>query len=790
MTTRTAPAGRALIERAQTEILSGSPGSQAALKFLTHQLKLSENTITHFGLGFDSSHTSSGRVLIPNTEISPDAYTLRAIASKARCAKCKKDVSAHTMSARQSKQRRYEKGRQWEHGAGPDAYQLEQLIPLDEYMQMRLEIDPAAGPDDACFSARCPFHDSSEFDLTVNRRTQRWCCVTCAVSGDVAGAIRVLEKPHGSNQAWATSGEGSVRAWAIEHAFSLPWNPDAVCDQVSLIGYLEKSGHIDVPLSYERGPLHVACPFHEDHTPSCQIDGNRFFCFACDASGTVIDAVINMELGYIEDIGQARRLAAAWLVANDYLVEPPQAPQQTDQTDWRSCPECGASANKARISWIVGQHPKYFVPKGQDRRDTLYHLPSVELLAETGHLLICEGYTEVWALYEAGYSTACAYNSARLSSLQIEHIKQLLEAASKLRGSAVKVTLVPSYDQTGRMQLGNHLIELANWPELMVARWAPANDHTGAQDAQGEVPSDVSRVLRYWGTPAARAAIDDAWTAAEYELHAHSQNNADVDETTQLIQLVKWEPAFTQVLADLLADPGRFAALSALGWMQHAPHLVGRLKAFVGLPFIEDLETEAGFLESGYVSLQELLEWVRTSTVGTGETALPIVVWGRKAGTGMTAQIRSHCKLHHRHMLTAVLKSDHDELPHINAGDVSCDGVVLLECTGRVDLRMQIDRVRGHIAKFGLDPRSWQIVMVAPIKDVDVAYTGHALHVTGSADSLESVAMPVANARSLELTARYIDPIRSCRSLLRDLVLSALIGNEAAKAFIKHMEAE
>ncbi len=52
-----------------------------------------------------------------------------------------------------------------------------------------------------------------------------------------------------------------------------------------------------ITLSRQQGQVTVLCPFHSDHTPSLSInlDNNMFHCFACQASGDILDFVARIE---------------------------------------------------------------------------------------------------------------------------------------------------------------------------------------------------------------------------------------------------------------------------------------------------------------------------------------------------------------------------------------------------------------------------------------------------------------------------------------------------------------
>ena len=74
--------------------------------------------------------------------------------------------------------------------------------------------------------------------------------------------------------------------------FIPPEQLEALREQVNIVDVIE---HFNVPEFHKRSPRKAValCPFHDDHSPSLQIDGDRgiYKCFACGAGGNVYSFV-------------------------------------------------------------------------------------------------------------------------------------------------------------------------------------------------------------------------------------------------------------------------------------------------------------------------------------------------------------------------------------------------------------------------------------------------------------------------------------------------------------------
>jgi DNA primase len=107
---------------------------------------------------------------------------------------------------------------------------------------------------------------------------------------------------------------------------------------------------------------------------------------------------------------------------------------------WQDCPHCGATGKKARISWLLGQYPKYQNANGFETHRRIYNAPAAaDALAapwnadELGPILIlAQGFTDAWALHEAGYGAVITAFGSAPNLRQLGMIERLAARTSCL----------------------------------------------------------------------------------------------------------------------------------------------------------------------------------------------------------------------------------------------------------------------------------------------------------------------------------------------------------------------
>lgn len=103
------------------------------------------------------------------------------------------------------------------------------------------------------------------------------------------------------------------------------------------------------------------------------------------------------------------------------------------EADWAKCPFCAAPKKKAKVSWLLTQHPKYLQFGGL--MSEMYHAHgAAQALGDTDArrraqraptVVLCDGFTDTWAIYEAGQRTVMAWRRTGPSPAQIREVEQI-----------------------------------------------------------------------------------------------------------------------------------------------------------------------------------------------------------------------------------------------------------------------------------------------------------------------------------------------------------------------------
>jgi DNA primase len=138
--------------------------------------------------------------------------------------------------------------------------------------------------------------------------------------------------------------------------------------------------------------------------------------------------------------------------------------RQSPESSYQRCPYCDAGKKKARISWLLGQSPKFLTEAGVG--SLLYNAYRAEFAVRRNDhqpLLICEGYSDVWATHEAGYWGTVALTSARASVHQLDLIQRLaLVAAYTADATYRRVGIMADNDGPGRINARRIARDLAD----------------------------------------------------------------------------------------------------------------------------------------------------------------------------------------------------------------------------------------------------------------------------------------------------------------------------------------
>jgi DNA primase/replicative DNA helicase len=187
--------------------------------------------------------------------------------------------------------------------------------------------------------------------------------------------------------------------------------------------------------------------------------------------------------------------------------------------DWRKCPSCGAEHEKAKLAWLVKQHPKYLFLGSFDKSHHLYNqFRARRFLANnpdaTGIFLV-EGYADVWAGHQAGHEAICSYNGAQISTWQAEEAAEIAKKFNK------PVILIPDFDSTGHLNIEKNIRKLRAAVEDVEIDVVYGIDKLIYKTASGEdkAAKDLGEVLQYFGEEQVLRVLDEnRWPAAEWQI--------------------------------------------------------------------------------------------------------------------------------------------------------------------------------------------------------------------------------------------------------------------------------
>ena len=191
---------------------------------------------------------------------------------------------------------------------------------------------------------------------------------------------------------------------------------------------------------------------------------------------------------------------------------------EKDVPSWKRCPHCEAPDSKAKVSWLVGQNPKYLFVRDFDKANFLYNEHGTrQALArdETLHgLFLVEGYADVWAGWQSGHKAICSYNGAELSDWQAKEAVELVTRVSK------PIILVPDFDETGQGRIAKNVRKLRAAREDIEIQIIYGIDRlTYDEDGERKRCKDLGDVLKHFGPEKVSEVLDkNCWQASEWQI--------------------------------------------------------------------------------------------------------------------------------------------------------------------------------------------------------------------------------------------------------------------------------
>jgi hypothetical protein len=125
--------------------------------------------------------------------------------------------------------------------------------------------------------------------------------------------------------------------------------------------------------------------------------------------------------------------------------------------EWDTCPYCGAGNERSGLRFLDRQIPVYLYQDEFVKDGFLYHQNGARLALQEeacAGLFLVEGYSDAWAVWQAGQHAVCAYMGAILSTQQAQEATALAAEATK------SIILVPDNDHTGAISIGLNIARL------------------------------------------------------------------------------------------------------------------------------------------------------------------------------------------------------------------------------------------------------------------------------------------------------------------------------------------
>lgn len=407
--------------------------------------------------------------------------------------------------------------------------QIKEKVPLEDYLVHHLNVDLVPnGP--GRMAALCPFHDevTPSFKVTESDEGfQYWRCYgACSTGGTVIDAVMKAENLDIPFEAviflndlynlGLNLSDESYKAYAsniaqtkeqIEKDKALMKDRDSRLSQVAY-KYLHNRGYTDETI--EKFELAV---------DDSQTKAGRLSIPIYDKTNHPISVANRALFDSTNCSSCGEEVTAKEVVSRRFQAKRQEKEGRKPDFDWKSCPHCGAAPDKAKVSWLVRQHPKYLFLGSFDKSHHLYNQFSARrFLSKNGDaagLFLVEGYADAWAGDQSGHGAICSYNGAQLSNWQAE------EAAEMAKKFEKPVILIPDFDSTGHLNIEKNIRKLKAAVEDVEIDVVYGVDELVYKTPSGEEKAckDLGEVLQFFGEDQVTRILDQKrWPAAEWQI--------------------------------------------------------------------------------------------------------------------------------------------------------------------------------------------------------------------------------------------------------------------------------
>lgn len=406
---------------------------------------------------------------------------------------------------------------------------IKEKVPLEDYLSDHLGVE-LVGDGGGRQKALCPFHEENTPSFSVSDSDDGdwrrwWCFGACQTGGSVIDAVMKAEGFELAHEAaeflndlydlgleMDSEGYKRFRKTIKETEADIRRTKEEMEDPQSKAAaaakkYLAKRGfseetisHFQLAVDTERtkqGRLSIPLIDKANHPVSI---ANRalFDSHPCQACG-------------VEVSGKEMR-------KRQFQAQKAEAKGEKLDFDWRSCPECGAPSEKAKLSWLVRQHPKYLFVRDFDKANLLYNENAARKVLskqkDAAGLFLVEGYADVWAGWQSGHEAICSYNGAVLSEWQAAEAVELAQRAEK------PIILVPDFDETGRYNIEPNISKLrSSDPSVEIQVVYGVDKLTYMERGEEKRCKDLGDVIKNYGPEKVHEILDqNRWAAAEWQI--------------------------------------------------------------------------------------------------------------------------------------------------------------------------------------------------------------------------------------------------------------------------------
>lgn len=406
--------------------------------------------------------------------------------------------------------------------------QIKEKVPLDDYLIHHLDVDLV--PDGAGrMKALCPFHDETTPSFKVTDSDdgiQTWRCYgSCSTGGTVIDAVLKSEDFDIPFEAVTYLNELydlglNLNDESYKHyATNIAQTKEQITQDKELMDDREaRLSKIAHKYLKNRGYSEETIEHFSLAVDNSQSKNGRLSIPIYDKTNHPI-SIANRALFDSTKCANCHKVITSKEVVSRRFKAQRAEKNNEEPIEWESCPECGAPNEKAKIAWLIKQHPKYLFLGSFDKSHHLYNQWNARKFLsgnpDAAGLFLVEGYADAWAGHQAGHEAICSYNGAQLSNWQAEEAVELAKKFEK------PIILIPDFDLTGHLNISKNIAKLRTADPTVEIDIIHSIDKLTYNDSNGNPKpcKDLGEVLQHFNNKQVSRVLDEnRWPAAEWQI--------------------------------------------------------------------------------------------------------------------------------------------------------------------------------------------------------------------------------------------------------------------------------